>query len=268
MSRLIAIGWLVGLGVAAEARGQGDAAPVAAVEQLPFFVGERLTYRVRTSRFGGSGKGEMTVEGPVDLRGTSAYVLRSNVETRVGPVKAVNRSESWLDVDRMTTLRFRKRERSLVSSGSEAVELFPETKTWKAADGRTGESESEFPLDELSFVYFLRTVPLALDSTYRLDRHFDRARNPTTVRVVRREVVTTPAGRFTTLLLEMRVKDPARYRGDGVIRINLTDDHCRIPVRIESAVPLAGDATLTLERHTHPMFHALNRGSGDAMDPR
>ena len=75
-------------------------------------------------------------------------------------------------------------------------------------------------------------------------------------------------GGFATLLVEMRVKDPARYRGDGVIRINLTDDHCRIPVRIESAVPLAGDATLTLERHTHPTFHALNRSPVDAPEPR
>lgn len=250
-----AVGVLIA-GAGAPARGQGQD-PTALTEptHLPFFAGERLTYRVRTSRFGGAGKGEMTVEGPVDLRGRPTYVLRSKIETRVGPVKAVNRSESWLDYARMTTLRFRKRERSVVSSGSESVELFPERRTWEAEDGRSGESVTDAPLDELSFIYYLRTVPLATDSTYRLDRHFDPARNPTTVRVLGREEIVTPAGRFATIAVEMRVKDPARYRGDGVIRINLTDDHCRLPVRIVSDVPFAGEATLTLEAHSHPMQH-------------
>ena len=237
---------------------QGMAASASDDDQLPFFSGERLTYRVRVSRFGGSGKAELTVEGPVDLRGTSTYVLRSNVQTRVGPVKAVNRSESWLDVVRMATLRFTKRERSVVSNAAESVELFPERRAWQTADGRVGESGTDAPLDELSFIYFLRTTLLRPDSTYRYDRHFDPARNPTVVRVLGREQVKTPAGAFSTLLIEMRVRDPARYRGDGVIRINMTDDHCRLPVRIVSDVPLAGEATLTLEAHSHPIGHGRN----------
>lgn len=242
---------VLGIAIASSAAAQDAANSTAA--PFPFLVGERLTYRVRLSRFGGSGKGEMTVEGPVDVRGTPTYLLRSNVETRVGPLKAVNRSESWLDVSRMATLRFRKHERSVVSSGSESVELFPESRAWQSGDGRTGESPTDAPLDELSFIYYLRTVRLADDSTYRFERHFDAARNPTTVRVLRRETVTTPAGRFSTVLVEMRVKDPARYRGEGVIRINLTEDTCRLPVRIVSDVPLAGEATLTLEAHSHSM---------------
>jgi len=224
---------------------------------LPFFVGERLTYKVRTSRFGGSGKGEMRVDGPVDVRGTPTYLLSSTIETRVGPMKAVNRSQSWLDPHRMAALRFRKRERSAVSSGSEAVEMFPDRRSWEAEGGRSGASDTDAPLDELSFIYFLRTVPLEADSTYRFDRHFDQARNPTTVRVVGRETVTTPAGRFATIVLEMRVQDPERYRGEGVIRINLTDDHCRLPVRIESKVPVAGTATLTLDEVGPRVAHAM-----------
>ena len=260
-TRHAALGALVGLAVLVAlcaprpGDAQGTDTPASEGDGLPFFAGERLTYRVRVSRFGGSGKGEMTVEGPIYLRGTATYVLRSNVQTRVGPVKAVNRSESWLDVVRMATLRFRKHERSIVSNAAESVELFPERRVWQAADGRAGESGTDTPLDELSFIYFLRTIPLAPDSAYRYDRHFDPARNPTIVRVLGREKVKTQAGTFTTLLVEMRVKDPARYRREGVIRINMTDDHCRLPVRIVSDVPLAGEATLTLEAHSHPMAH-------------
>jgi hypothetical protein len=50
----------------------------------------------------------------------------------------------------------------------------------------------------------------------------------------------------------MRVKDPRRYRGEGVIRISLSDDDRRLPVRIESRMPMLGRAVLTLEAFTPP----------------
>ena len=50
------------------------ASPAADSDALPCFAREQLQYRVVVSRFGGSGKGEMTVEGPVDLRGTPTRV--------------------------------------------------------------------------------------------------------------------------------------------------------------------------------------------------
>ncbi|HEX6574712.1 MAG TPA: DUF3108 domain-containing protein, partial [Gemmatimonadaceae bacterium] len=71
--------------------------------------------------------------------------------------------------------------------------------------------------------------------------------------VIRREVVATPAGRFQTVLVEMRVRDARRYKGEGVIRINLTDDSMRIPVRIESAMPVVGTAVMTLESFNNPL---------------
>jgi hypothetical protein len=229
--------------------GQTVPAP-ADQETRPFFVGERFTYRVRLAKFGGTGKAEFRVDGPVDVRGTSTYLLRSTVESRVGFIKVVNRSESWLDPLRMASHRFRKRERTLAASQSETVEMYPASRRWESGNGAAGETPSDAPLDELSFIYFLRTVPLADDATYRFDRHFDASRNPTTVRVLGRESVTTGAGTFATVAVEMRVMDAGRYQGEGVIRINLSDDHCRIPVRIQSTVPIAGAAVLTLESWT------------------
>jgi hypothetical protein len=253
---MVPLAFSAALGMATAPAGAQAPAIVPDAAVPPFFAGERLTYGVRLSRFGGSGKGEMSVEGPVEIRGISVYLLKSTVETRVGPMKVVNRTESWLDATRMAALRFRKRERSFgTGGGDESVEMFPEQRRWEAKDGRAGDSMSDAPLDELSFIYFLRTVSLDADSVYRFDRHFDTARNPTTVRVVGREEITTPAGRFSTVVVEMRVRDAGRYNGDGIIRINLSDDPCRLPVRIESSVPVAGKATLTLERFSHQPGH-------------
>jgi hypothetical protein len=54
-------------------------------------------------------------------------------------------------------------------------------------------------------------------------------------------------GELRTFLIEMRVRDPRHYKGEGVIRIHLTDDACRIPARIQSQMPIVGTAVLTLE---------------------
>ena len=241
--------------------GQGsDAAgaarlPGAAPHAVPFQAGESLTYRVRIPKFGSIGRGTMTVSGPEDVRGTAALVLRFDFATRVGFVKAEHHSESWIDPVRMAALRFHKHERHPLSTHDEVVELFPAERRWQAADGTMGTSTTSAPLDELSFIYFLRTLPLGADAQHVLDRHFDPRRNPTTVRVVGRERLTTPAGTFATVIVEMRVKDARRYKGEGVLRLNLTDDDCRLPVRIESDMPVVGRGVLLLEQHTHPASH-------------
>jgi hypothetical protein len=190
------------------------------------------------------------IEGPATVRGRSAYVLRFDFRAGLGPIKAIDETESWLDPVAMAALRFHKRERHPLSNHSERVEIYPEQRRWEADDGRRGASPSEAPLDELSFMYFIRTLPLADGATYKLDRHFEPERNPSSVRVIGRETVTTPAGEFRTIVVELRVRDSRRYRGDGVIRMNLSDDDRRLPVRIESTMPIIGSAVPTLESHS------------------
>ncbi|HEY0972268.1 MAG TPA: DUF3108 domain-containing protein [Gemmatimonadales bacterium] len=225
----------------------------------PFEAGERLTYRVSAGKLGRLGRGSMWISEGADVRGRETLVLHFGFQARVGPIKVVNETESWIDAARMASLRFHKHERHPLSDHDEEVELFPERREWRAADGSSGESPTDAPLDELSFIYFLRTLPLERDTTFTLDRHFDVARNPTVIRVAGREVVQTEAGTFPTIVVEMRVKD-RRYRGEGVIRLNLSDDVRRLPVRIESSAPIVGKTVLTLESHVQgPTSFAAGR---------
>jgi hypothetical protein len=222
-------------------------APIVPLAARPFAPGETLRYAVRLSAVNLRGRGAMWVDGPEMVRGTETWVLHFGFRARLGPVKVSDTTESWLDPRRMASLRFVKREHHPLSSHDEDVALFPEEKRWSSNDGSAGDALTSAPLDELSFIYLLRTVPLAIDSTYQFNRHFDAARNPTTVKVIRRESVTVGAGTFDALLVEMRVRDPAHYRGEGIIRIHFTDDARRLPLRIESSIPVAGTALLTLE---------------------
>jgi len=224
----------------------GSQAPADDVLQ-PFSIGEKLTYEVRIANGSKVGTATMWVEGPVDVRGTNTYLLRFDSRIRVLLLPAVSRSSSWFDPVRGRSLRFLKHERNPLSHSDQSVDLFPDEKRWSSAKGDTGESVTDAPLDELSFMYFIRTLPMVPGATYRFDRYFDTSRNPTTVKVIRREVIPTPIGELHVMRVEMLVRDPRHYDGEGIIRIHLTDDACRLPVRIESTMPVIGTAVLTID---------------------
>jgi hypothetical protein len=243
---LSAVACLLSLGVCA-ARLPDDGS-----NRLPFFIGERLTYEVRLASGTPIGQGTMWVEGPTDVRGTSTYVLRFNSRVRVALFTGESRSESWFDPVRKSSLRFLKHERSILTHDDITVDMYPAEKRWRAKDGSSGISPSDSSLDELSFIFFLRTLQLTPGTSYRFDRHFDATRNPVLVSVIRREVTATPLGELHTVLVEMRVRDPKHYDGEGVIRFNFTDDECRLPARIESNMPVVGKAIMSLKTENAP----------------
>lgn len=236
------------LAAAGALRAQPAASRAEAVS-LPFAVGEKLVYRASLGRFGGTGRAAMRVEAGEEVRGRPTYLLHFELRGRVVGLGVEVHTRSWLDPAVMASLRFAKRERSPLSSLTETVELYPERRRWVTASD-SGEMTTDAPLDELSFIYLVRTLPLADGAEYVLNRHYDPARNPTLVRVVGRELVTVPAGEFRTVVVEMRVKDPRRYDGEGTVRLYLTDDDRRIPVRIASRMRRAGATVLALESLT------------------
>lgn len=221
--------------------------PDGTSRQLPFFIGERLSYDITRARGDKIGQSTMWIEGPADVRGTSTYLLRFDSRVRLAVFSGESKSESWFDPVRGSSLRYSRSERSLLTHDDVAVDMYPQQKRWEAKDGTAGASPSDSSLDELSFIFFLRTLPLSPGTSYKFDRHFDAARNPVLVQVVRREVTATPLGELHTVLVEMRVRDPEHYKGEGIIRFNFTDDDCRLPARIESTMPVVGKTIMSLK---------------------
>jgi hypothetical protein len=228
----------------------GNGKPATAPAHLPFSAGEELTYRVRLGVLGTVGSGTMRVEGPVLLRGTSTLVIRSEMRSTVGGVNGLDRTSSWFDPARLRSLRFEKQEQTPLGRRDETVEIFGPERRWQGIDGSGGTSPTDSPLDELSFIYFIRTLPLAVGQTHTFERHFDHKRNPVRLRILRREPISVGAGDFDAVVVEMRVRDPGRFRGENRIIIHLSDDGRRLPLRIESPVPRLGTTVLTLESHS------------------
>lgn len=262
MVRVMGVGSLLIVGLCAAREGQDQNA------RLPFFIGERLSYQVSVAKAGRVGRATMWVEGPVSVRGTDTYLLRFDSRVKIAFVTAVSRTSSWFDPVRGSSLRYVKQENNPLTRHNESVEMYPDERRWTGLEGATGTTPDALPLDELSFIYFIRTLPLTPGAVHRFDRHFDASRNPTGVRMIRREIIPTPMGELRTVLVEMRVRDPRHYKGEGLIRIHLTDDECRVPARIQSEMPLVGTGVLTIDsqntRCSGTQTRALAGGAVDA----
>lgn len=216
------------------------------------FPAESLVFRARSSRFGAMGQATMWTQ-DAELRGVPVALARFEFRTRVALLTVEDRSASWMagsTAAGLRTLRYVKHERNPLGGTNEEIDVRPDDRSWSARDGRSGTLITGSPLDELSFIYLLRMLSLDADEPrLEVHRHYDGALNPVRITRTGRDTVETATGRFRVVSVEMRVRDPRRYRGEGVIRFDLSDDVCRLPVRIRSAVPLAGTSTLTLESY-------------------
>ena len=114
----------------------------------------------------------------------------------------------------------------------------------------TGELASNQPLDDVSFIYFVRTIPLEVGRTYTWNRYWKADGNPVTVRVLRRERIEVPAGTFNTLVLQPIIQTDGLFGEGGEALIYLTDDNRRLLVKMTSRVPVIGNLTLQMESYT------------------
>ena len=212
---------------------------------LPFAPGDQCVYR-GSGIIGRIGTGVMAVEAQ-ELDGRPIYLLRFDFRGRIGPAAIEDHTRSWFDPSGLSSLRYTKNERTPVSSRTQDVRMDRAARRWSATGEAGGAMATDAPLDELSFLYFIRTLPLEDGASYSLTRHYEARRNPVVVTVLGRAPLRVPAGEFAAIQVQMKVKDPDHYGGEGIIRLHLTDDARRIPLRIESSVPRAGRMVLSLE---------------------
>jgi hypothetical protein len=202
--------------------------------------GEELEYTVQSAHFGKMGKAAMRVEKGI-IDGVAAYQLSFDFTARVALFKISDRTRSWVRADSLCTLRYSKHEHSPISSRNEDVVVDHSLEQW--ADGKTrAPLASEHPLDELSMIYLLRSLDLQPNEQLELHRHFDARRNPIRVEALARQTVS---GR-NVVVYDMKVPDTRQKNGFSTIRFFISDDAERVPVRIETSMPVAGRIVMTL----------------------
>lgn len=220
-------------GALAAPAGAQDSVPAWAAP-VPFLAGERLTYDVR---FGAIkvGNGDMRVVGLDTVRGRMAWHVRFGIRGGTFFYRVDDVYESWMDVRTLNSLRYRQDTDQGPREALRVYEIFPERAVFNEVHRENRELASVHdPLDDGSFLYFIRTVPLEVGKTYTFDRYFKPDRNPVTIRVLRRERIRVPAGTFDAIVLQPIIKTSGIFSEGGRAEIWLSDDEKRIMLQMKS----------------------------------
>ena len=201
---------------------------------MPWRVGERLQYDVRFGRIR-VGSGMMEVASTTDVRGREAYHTIFRVRGGTFIYRVNSTFESWIDTETLASLRFVKDQEEGSRDRVTQYEIFPDRLTYVEA-GKAPERSVADPLDDGSFLYFVRTLPLRPGDTYEFNRYFKPDRNPVRIRVLRRERVKVPAGEFDAVVVQPSIKTKGIFSEGGKAEVWISDDDQRIILQMKSSL--------------------------------
>lgn len=254
-SSVIAVTLLIALGGGSGAQSNG-AVPQATpappkYAAVPFGVGERMTYKVRLGIVGEVGAGSLEVAELDTVQGRPAYELRFKLEGGIPFARVDDDFRSWLDAQSLVSRRFSQDQKEVKYRRQRTFEFYPEERRWQRLDvNESGALPTDEPLDDVSFLYFIRTLPLEVGKTYTFNRYFKEDGNPVTVKVLRKQTVTVPAGKFNTIVVQPIIKTKGLFSEGGQAEVYFTDDHRRILVQLKSKVKILKSLDMTLDGYT------------------
>jgi len=222
----------------------------------PFAVGERAEYDVT---FGPVrvGRGSLEVEAVDTVSATPTYRLAFEIDGGPFFYKIDDRTVSWLATGPYRSLRF---EQILHEGGydrhrryeldHEAGSVTREDWDEEAAAYRPHAAERDVPippgaLDEISYLYLMRTLPLEVGRTYSFDDYFQEDGNPVVIQVLRRERVRLRAGTFETVVVRPIIQTKGIFGEGGAGELYITDDDRRLIVLLKTRMGM-GELTMYL----------------------
>ena len=254
---LLSMGSVGSLAVPASADGQSFVAGASAPESARAAVGrvgvgrvsagERATYEMRLAGRA-VGTGSLEVLGEERIGGFNTLHTRLQVEGGVLFMRVDDRFESWIDPDRLFSRRFVQDQKELTNKRYREYHLSPEAKTYRQVDsGEEGTLSSSEPLDDVSFLFYARTLPLRVGDVDTIPRYFKQGRD-VILRVLRKERVTVPAGTFETIVVQPTITNAGGLFGQGgQAEVYFSDDSARTLVMLKSRVPVVGSLSLHLK---------------------
>ena len=221
-----------------------------------FADGEAATYSVAIGRFR-IGEARLAIEGLEPSGGKD--VVQTTLTVDGGPpfFRVEMSLSSWAETGSMRSVRFernmregpkRYRDRYVLDqeSGTYTAERWSED--LEAFEPSTFEPSGPMPadaIDEIAILYLVRTLPLQTGDEYVLERYFKPQSNPVVVRVLKREEIRVPAGRFQTIVVEPIIPELGAFQAKKKPRVWITDDERRIIVKLQTSVPV-GPVALNL----------------------
>ncbi len=233
---------------------QGTSARTAPVREpadfasVPFGVGESFDFKLEAKWFliSGSGTASLAVSALDTVRGNPSYRLDFRTKGGITVFKINDVQRSWLDARELFAHRFEQKLDQTGYSRDKTYEFLPDEMKFVnlANPSDSGTLASALPLDDVSFIYFIRTLPLKVGDEYNASRYFKSGGNPVTVRVLRTERITVPAGSFDAVVVQPIIRTKGLFSEGGEAEVWFSNDARHIPLRVRAKVSIA---TLTME---------------------
>jgi len=217
---------------------------------LPYGVGEKLVYDLAV---GGAkvGTGSMVIEDSTIINGHQTYHSVFSIKGGFLFLKVNDRLESWFEPATATSHRFYQHINEANYHAERYFDFFPDSARMHQRGDVERASVYE-PLDDASFFYFVRTVPLKIGETYTYTRYFRPEKNPVIVKVLRKEKVKLESGTYDTIVLQPIIKSGGLFAEGGEALIWVTDDSRRIMVQLKAKMPVLHSLDLYLTSYTPP----------------
>lgn len=207
---------------------------VPAPASIPFSVGENLRYKVKFGWFN-VGEGWMSIPSMDTVGNFPAYAAEWRIKGGVPFYKMDSKFYSWMDEKTLVSRRFVKDQKEGGRESFKEYLFFPEERRAQRIDyDTTTAMPTALPLDDVSFVYFARTLPLEVGDTYVLNRYFKEEGNPVVIRVLRKDEREVGAGRFNTIVVQPVISTDGLFSEGGRAEIHFSDDERRVIVYMET----------------------------------
>ena len=201
-------------------------------QAVPFVVGEELTYRATFGKIR-AGTARMRVDCIEEVRGRPAYHVVFSIDGGVPFFRVRDRYESWIDVETLSSVRHRQE----ISEGryrrTTTYEIYPEIASYQKNSDSLVASVSN-PLDDGSFIYAVRAAAIEVGETRREDRYFRPDRNPVVLTGLRRETVSVPAGKYSSVVIAPSIRTKGIFSEGGEAQVWFSDDERRVPLQVKS----------------------------------
>lgn len=208
--------------------------PATPERRRPFATGERLQYDVSFTRIH-VGSGEMSITTDT-IRGEKAWKASFSVSGGFAKLSVRDTTISWFDTLTFNSLRFVQRLHEPHDHANRDTQIFPERQTFRPRDEDEQPSVAG-PLDDVSLVYFVRTLPLEPGQCYELRRYYKPSGNPVVIHVLRRERIKVSAGTFNAIVLRPEITTSGIFSQHGRAELWLSDDSARVVLQLKSQLP-------------------------------
>lgn len=232
--------WRLGLAIAlapgaALSQAAEDSLPVTPVGTDRFPVGERLLYDAKVGPIR-LGEASMQVMPLDSVRGEETTHFRFLIDgTLVGVYRMHDQFDSWVGREDFASRRYIQDKNESGNVVKTEYEIFPDSGIYWQNGVDTAMASSDDPLDDTAFFYFVRTLDLEPGDSLAFYNYFRPDRNPVIVRVLARDTIEVPAGRFPTVVIQPIIKG-GLFDGNSDGRMWISDDEHRLIVQMKTKI--------------------------------